>query len=68
MELLKQSPSLILSPCHPLAEVYQPLASELYNVAFASLWNVLTDKNKDYIIQYLTKAINDNQDVPLTVL
>lgn len=43
VELLKQSPNLVLSPCLFIAEVYPELANELYNIAFASVWAQLTD-------------------------
>jgi hypothetical protein len=42
-QLLKQSPNLILFRCSKIAEVYSPIASELYNVAFLSIWRILND-------------------------
>jgi len=38
LELLRQSPSPIIYTCKNLAEVYQPLANELLNAAFMSVW------------------------------
>lgn len=39
IEFLRQSPSPILRPCAVLAKVYQPLAHELFNAAFISVWD-----------------------------
>jgi serine/threonine-protein kinase mTOR len=44
VELLKQSPNLVLLPCYSIAEVYPELSTELYNIAFACVWVVLDDK------------------------
>ena len=38
LELLRQSPIPIIFLCRGLAEVYQPLAHELLNAAFISVW------------------------------
>jgi serine/threonine-protein kinase mTOR len=39
IEFIRQSPSPILRPCAVLAKVYQPLAHELFNAAFVSVWD-----------------------------
>ena len=39
IELIRQSPSPILRPCAVLAKLYQPLAHELFNAAFVSIWD-----------------------------
>lgn len=39
--LLKASPSLSLRACSGLAEVYHPLARDLFNAAFVSCWTEL---------------------------
>ncbi len=44
VELMKQSPNAVLSPCSTLAEVYAHIWHELYNLAFASCWEVFNDK------------------------
>jgi serine/threonine-protein kinase mTOR len=41
IELIRQSPSPILKPCAVLAKLYQPLAHELFNAAFVSIWDEL---------------------------
>ncbi|EGR30890.1 phosphatidylinositol 3- and 4-kinase family protein, putative [Ichthyophthirius multifiliis] len=72
VELLKESPNLILSPCHQLAEVYEELQTELYNISFACVWSFLRDKDKEFIINQLTKAINpqhqDADNIPINIL
>ena len=44
IELLAKSPNPILYSCSSFAEMYTHIARELYNVAFASVWNILQDK------------------------
>jgi serine/threonine-protein kinase mTOR len=39
IEFIRQSPSPIIRPCAVLAKVYQPLAHELFNAAFVSVWD-----------------------------
>ena len=69
VEILKQSPNLLLKPCHSIAEVYPELSTELYNIAFACLWGVLNDRQKEFIINQLNRAINPNtNDVPISIL
>lgn len=60
-QLLKQSPDPILYACSNVAEVYSPLASELYNVAFLALWRSLKDAEKDFIMQSINQAIRVKQ-------
>jgi FKBP12-rapamycin complex-associated protein len=43
VQLLKSSPSHSLRACANLAEVYQPLARDLFNAAFVSVWGELYD-------------------------
>ncbi|KAL4492653.1 hypothetical protein ABPG73_010202 [Tetrahymena malaccensis] len=75
IEMLKESPNLILSACHQLAEVYQELQVELNNISFSSVWAVLKQKEKEYIINQLDPALNFQhrdgdraQKVPLNLL
>jgi FKBP12-rapamycin complex-associated protein len=44
VQLLKSSPSLSLRACANLAEVYHPLARDLFNAAFVSCWSELYDQ------------------------
>jgi len=55
-QLLKQSPNPILYACSTVAEVYSPIASELYNVAFLSLWKILNDNQKNHIMTSIKKS------------
>ena len=55
-QLLKQSPNPILCACSTVAEVYSPIASELYNVAFLSLWKILNDHQKNLVMQSIKKS------------
>lgn len=50
--LLKASPSLSLRACSGLAEVYQPLASDLFNASFVSCWAELYES---YQVRFLDK-------------
>jgi FKBP12-rapamycin complex-associated protein len=51
LELLRQSPSPIIHSCKNLAEVYQPLANELLNAAFMSVWAEMSKNNEDSIFE-----------------
>ena len=55
--MLKQNPSQVINACSSLAQAYDPIASELYNVAFSCCWKNLSDKQKDYIISSFFRAI-----------
>ena len=57
VELLKQSPSIVLYACSSIAQVYEPLANELYNMAFSSCWDIMNDRQKEYILSNLYHAI-----------
>ena len=41
MELLRQSPSPVLRQCASLAKTFKPLANELFNISFSSMWDAL---------------------------
>ena len=57
--LLKESPSPILYACFSVADVYKPLVSKLYNIAFISVWKNLKDLDKERIITDFINAINN---------
>ena len=67
VELLRQSPSNALRACAPLATLYQPLATELFNSAFVSCWTELYDPYQEDIIRSLEKAL-DSPQLPPEVL
>ncbi|CAN0071858.1 unnamed protein product, partial [Ectocarpus sp. 6 AP-2014] len=45
VELLRQSPSRVLRPCAALAEAHQPVAQDLFNAAFLTVWDELFMEN-----------------------
>jgi len=45
LALLAVSPSPALESCGPLAQVYEPLAHDLFNAAFAAVWTELGDSS-----------------------
>lgn len=56
VELLRESPSPILRACKELASVYQPLARELFNASFVSVWPHLAPPTQDNLIRALESA------------
>ena len=40
-----------------MAEVYAPIATELYNMAFVSCWKIMNDKGKEMIMENYLNAI-----------
>lgn len=55
VQMLKSSSSLSLRACANLAEVYQPLARELFNAAFVSCW---TELFNDYQVRLPHNPLN----------
>lgn len=66
-QLLKQSPNPILYVCSTVAEVYSPIAQELYNVSFLSLYQILNDSQRKYIMKSIKKS-TQSQVQPRQVL
>lgn len=56
VELLRESPSPVLRACKELASVYQPLARELFNASFVSVWPHLSPPTQDNLIRSLEAA------------
>ncbi|TYZ64094.1 hypothetical protein PybrP1_009121 [[Pythium] brassicae (nom. inval.)] len=56
VELLRESPSPVLRACKELASVYQPLAQELFNASFVSVWPNLSSPTQDNLIRALETA------------
>jgi FKBP12-rapamycin complex-associated protein len=56
VELLRESPSPVLRACKELASVYQPLARELFNASFVSVWPHLSPPTQDNLIRALETA------------
>lgn len=57
IELLKESPSHALRACAGLASLYQPLAKDLFNSAFASCWPELFDQYQEELLRSFETAL-----------
>ena len=64
VELLKESPSNALRACASLASIYQPLAKDLFNVAFVSCWTELYDQYQEELVHALELALTSPQIPP----
>ena len=60
VELLRHSPCPYVQPCAAIAEVYEPLAVDLFNAAFISVWNGLYTDERDNGVRDLAL-----EDIPL---
>ena len=60
---MRESPSHALRACRALADVYQPLAHELFNAAFVSCWTELYDKYQEDLVRAIEAAF-DAPDIP----
>lgn len=70
-QLLKQNPSPVLFACASLTEMYAPLASELYNIAFVTCWRNMQDAEKSKIMEafsYAHKSQTKTTQVLQTIL
>eukprot|EP00742_Colponemidia_sp_Colp-10_P007030 GILJ01007544.1.p1 GENE.GILJ01007544.1~~GILJ01007544.1.p1 ORF type:complete len:2402 (-),score=355.14 GILJ01007544.1:281-6541(-) len=67
VELLRESPSPALRSCSALAQVYHPLARELFNAAFVSCWSELYDQYQDYLVRSLETAFQ-SPNIPAEIL
>lgn len=63
LDLLKESPSLALRSCNPLAQSHEPLSRELFNAAFLCCWSELNDEQRKDLISSIEAALNA-PDVP----
>ena len=64
VELLKESPSHALRACASLAGVYQPLARDLFNSAFASCWTELYDQYQEELVRSIERALTSTHIPP----
>eukprot|EP01080_Neovahlkampfia_damariscottae_P005829 gene5829-9652_t len=55
--LLSESPSPELRACATLAQIYQPLARELFNASFFAIWNELEEDMKQNLVNSLVLAL-----------
>ena len=67
VELLRESPSPVLRSCKELASVYQPLADELFNAAFVSVWPYLSAPTQDNLVRTLEHAFQ-SPNLPSEIL
>ncbi|RKP27125.1 armadillo-type protein [Syncephalis pseudoplumigaleata] len=67
VELLKESPSHALRACAALANMYQPLARELFNAGFISCWTVLYDQFQDELVKSIETALLSS-NIPSEIL
>ena len=64
IQLLKESPSHALRACAGLASVYYPLAKDLFNVAFVSIWTELYTQYQEDFIKCFCVALGSPQNPP----
>ena len=64
VELLKESPSHALRACAGLASLYQPLAKELFNSAFASCWTELYEQYQEELLRSIETALSSSHIPP----
>ena len=64
VELLKESPSHALRACAGLGGLYQPLAKDLFNSAFASCWPELYDQYQEELLRSLEIALTSSNIPP----
>ncbi|CAK5017836.1 unnamed protein product, partial [Aphanomyces euteiches] len=57
VELLRESPSPALRSCKELASVYQPLARELFNASFFSVWPHLSAHTQENLLRTLETVL-----------
>ena len=65
VELLRESPAPALRACSALAQVYQPLARELFNAAFVSCWTELDGEGyQEYLVRSLETVFSSPETPP----
>ncbi|KAK4695205.1 serine/threonine-protein kinase mTOR, partial [Lecanoromycetidae sp. Uapishka_2] len=67
VELLRESPQHALRACAGLGGLYQPLAKDLFNSAFASCWGELYDQYQEELLRSLEIAVT-SPNVPPDIL
>ncbi|KAJ1950660.1 phosphatidylinositol kinase- protein kinase tor1, partial [Dispira parvispora] len=65
--LLEESPSRALRACSSLASQYPPLAKDLFNVGFVTMWSECAEPDQDLLVQAMRNALV-NKDVPNEIL
>lgn len=67
VELLRESPAASLRVCLALAQVHTPLALDLFNTAFVTLWPEMFDEYQESFLRSFNIVIN-SPNVPTQVL
>eukprot|EP01061_Rhynchopus_euleeides_P015097 TRINITY_DN25909_c0_g1_i1.p1 TRINITY_DN25909_c0_g1~~TRINITY_DN25909_c0_g1_i1.p1 ORF type:complete len:1763 (+),score=695.63 TRINITY_DN25909_c0_g1_i1:221-5290(+) len=67
LELLQQSPLLPLKMVANLASQHHPLARDLFNIAFVSVWDQLSDRAQDQVRQEIERTLK-SPTLPADVL
>ena len=62
--LLRESPSPALRPCSVLAQVYQPLARDLFDSSFVAVWPELEDSSQDHLVRSIDAALQSSSLPP----
>nr|XP_046918339.1 serine/threonine-protein kinase mTOR-like [Dermatophagoides farinae] len=63
VDLIKESPSLSLRSCFPIAQSCNNVARELFNPAFWSCWNELSQSQQQELVTLLEETMKE-QEVP----
>ncbi|RWS29930.1 hypothetical protein B4U80_02742 [Leptotrombidium deliense] len=63
INLLKESPSLALRSCYPLAQAYSQLSRDLFNAAFLAFWSEQSQQEQQEFVKILQTALTA-QDIP----
>uniref|UniRef100_F1KPT5 Serine/threonine-protein kinase TOR n=1 Tax=Ascaris suum TaxID=6253 RepID=F1KPT5_ASCSU len=70
IQFIRQSPSAALRACAPLADLHQPLAKDLFNAAFMSVWTDLDEIQQKDLETNLKMALDGSRhtDIIQTIL
>ena len=64
VELLRNSSSFALRRCFDFAQRYNPLAMQLFNPAFLSVWTALGERMRDQLVQVIINALSSPDSPP----
>jgi hypothetical protein len=67
MEMLRESSSPCLRSCWAMVQSYPPLGRELFQAAFVSCWQDLSDENQESLVKALQFAFS-SQSIPPEIL
>jgi len=58
MMILRENPSPALRACAPLAQLYEPMANDLFNPAFHSCWLSLPAAERESVLKSIERALS----------